>query len=114
MNPADAAARGIADGDLARMYNDRGACFAGVRIDANVMAGVVVMATGAWFDPDTPGHDGTDSTERNGNPNVLSRDIGTSRLAQGPSALSVLVDVKKWTGVAPAVRSYEPPVLVSR
>ncbi len=111
MNPADAAARGLGDGDLARLYNSRGACLAGVRIDANVMAGVLVMATGAWFDPAAAGSGGP---ERNGNPNVLSRDIGTSRLAQGPSALSVLVEVEKWSGEAPAVRAYEPPALLTR
>ncbi len=105
MNPLDAASRGLADGDLARVHNDRGACLAGLRIDNNVMQGVVVMATGAWFDP------APDGLERNGNPNVLSRDIGTSRLAQGPSALSVLVEVEKWNGPAPEIRAYEPPLL---
>ena len=105
MHPADAAARGLADGDLARIHNDRGACLAGVRIDTNVMAGVAIIATGAWYDP------AADGLERNGNPNVLSMDTGTSRLAQGPSALSVLVEVEKWTGEAPAVRAYEPPPL---
>ena len=44
--------------------------------------GVVVMATGAWFDPRDA------ALERHGNPNVLTRDEGTSRLAQGCSALS--------------------------
>jgi biotin/methionine sulfoxide reductase len=48
-----------------------------------------------------------------GNPNVLAFDEGTSRLTQGPSALSLLVDVEKWTGEAPPVRAYEPPELVS-
>ena len=42
------------------------------------------MATGAWFDP-APA-DG--EPERHGNPNVLTLDIGTSRLTQGPSALT--------------------------
>ena len=50
LNPADAAARGIRDGDLVRLFNTRGACLAGAVIDAGVMPGVVVMATGAWFD----------------------------------------------------------------
>ena len=31
MHPADAAARGIADGDIVRLFNERGACLAGVR-----------------------------------------------------------------------------------
>ena len=103
INPADAAARGLVNGDLARIHNDRGACLAGIHIDAKVMRGVAVIATGAWYDP------AADGLERNGNPNVLSLDVGTSRLAQGPSALSVLVQIEKWTAEAPKVHAYEPP-----
>ena len=105
ISPADAAARGLGEGDLARIHNDRGACLAGVHIDTNVMDGVAIMATGAWYDP------AADGLERNGNPNVLSLDVGTSRLAQGPSALSVLVEIEKWQGEVPAVRAYDPPLL---
>ena len=104
IHPADATARGLAGGDLARLFNARGACLAGVVFDDSLMPGVVVMATGAWFDP------GPDGVERGGNPNVLSLDIGTSSLTQGPSALSVLVQVEKWIGAAAPVRAYELPV----
>ena len=57
--------------------------------------GVVVMATGAWFDLRDA------ALERHGNPNVLTRDEGTSRLAQGCSALSALVQAEN----GPAGRS---------
>lgn len=63
------------------------------------------MPTGAWFDPQD------DALERHGNPNVLTVDVGTSRLAQGPSALSALVQVERWHGEAPAMRAFEPPAL---
>ena len=33
MHPDDAAARGLADGDLVRVFNDRGACLAAVRTE---------------------------------------------------------------------------------
>ncbi|MBL8381474.1 MAG: molybdopterin-dependent oxidoreductase [Burkholderiales bacterium] len=105
IHPDDARARGLADGALARVFNRRGACLAGVAVDAAVRPGVVVMATGAWYDP------GPDGLERGGNPNVLSLDVGTSSLTQGPSALSVLVEVERWNGAAPAVEAYRPPPL---
>lgn len=109
MNPEDAAARGLRAGDIVRLFNDRGACLAGVEIDPRVIAGVAMMATGAWYDP-ADGADG--ALEVHGNPNVLAFDAGTSRLAQGPSALSVLVQVEKFAGTAPAVRVHAPPAVV--
>lgn len=52
--------------------------------------------------------------ERHGNPNVLTLDAGTSRLAQAPSALSALVDIRKWEGEAPAVEAFEVPEISVR
>jgi biotin/methionine sulfoxide reductase len=90
-----------------RAFNARGACLAGAVIDSGVMPGVVVMATGAWFDPaDTAG-----APERHGNPNVLTLDIGTSPLAQGTSALTALVEIERWDAPAPPVRAFTPPQL---
>ena len=50
----DAAARGLVDGDVVRVFNDRGACLAGVVIDDRVRPQVVQLSTGAWFDPADP------------------------------------------------------------
>lgn len=105
LHPDDAAERGIAQGDVVRLFNDRGACLGGAQLSADLLRGVVVMPTGAWFDPQD------DALERHGNPNVLTVDVGTSRLAQGPSALSALVQVERWHGEAPAMRAFEPPAL---
>ena len=91
MHPLAAADRGIAEGDIVRVYNERGACLAGVRLDAGMRADVVTLPTGAWFKPSDP--ESEDSLELNGNPNVLTRDHGTSKLAQGPSAHTCLVEV---------------------
>jgi biotin/methionine sulfoxide reductase len=70
---------------------------------------VIAMATGAWFDPDQTG-----GPERHGNPNVLTLDIGTSRLAQGPSALSVLVEVERYAEMPGEVEAWTPPAIVPR
>jgi len=88
MNPRDAQRRGIAGGDVIRLYNSRGACLGGALIDDAVLEGVAVMATGAWY---APRDDGLDL---NGNPNVLAADRGTSSLTQGCAALSLMVQIE--------------------
>jgi biotin/methionine sulfoxide reductase len=55
IHPDDAAARGIADGAVVRVCNERGACLAGVRVTDAIRPGVVQLATGAWYDPEVPG-----------------------------------------------------------
>lgn len=105
INPDDAHARGIRDGDVVRLFNDRGQCLAGARLSADVRPGVVVLATGAWYDPVTPG-----GLDLHGNPNVLTLDKGTSQLAQGPSSGTALVEVEKYAHTAPPVRAFLPPV----
>jgi biotin/methionine sulfoxide reductase len=110
INPIDAAERGISAGDVVRVFNERGACLAGAVVSAGVAPRIVLMATGAWYDPLEPGEPG--SLEVHGNPNVLTMDKGTSRLAQAPSALSVLVEIERFEGEPPPVRAFDPPPIV--
>jgi len=93
IHPHDAAARGIDEGDVIRIHNRRGQTLAGAVLDDGVRPGVIELSTGAWYDPVDP----TDprSLDRSGNPNVLTRDAGTSELAQGPSAQTCLVCVER-------------------
>ena len=107
LHPDTAAARGIADGDVIRIHNDRGACLAGAVISDEVTPEIVQLATGAWYDPDA------DGTCKHGNPNVLTRDKGTSRLAQGPSAHTCLVEVERFEGEPPPVTAFDPPEFVT-
>ena len=110
MHPEDAAERGLREGQVVRVFNDRGACLGGLRLQEGLLRGVVLMATGAWFDPLEPGVPG--SLCVHGNPNVLTPDIGTSRLGQGPSAQSCLVQVEAWEGPLPPVRAHVPPPIL--
>jgi biotin/methionine sulfoxide reductase len=109
LHPDEARRRGLQDGDVVRLFNARGACLAGLVVDHAVMPGVAAMATGAWFDP----AEEAGAPERHGNPNVLTLDLGTSRLAQGPSALSALVEIARWTGNDSAVGVFEKPRLTA-
>ena len=44
-----------------------------------------------------------------GNPNVLTRDAGTSRLAQGCTGQLTLVEIERFDGKPPPVKAFEPP-----
>jgi len=105
MHPEDAASRGLVNGDLALVRNDRGACVVGIRISDEVMPRVVQLATGAWFDPYD--HPELGQIDLHGNPNTVTRDVGTSSLAQGPSSSSTLVEVEPLTVDVPPVRAHD-------
>lgn len=92
MHPQDANARGIVDAQQVEVFNARGRIYAGVRVTDGVAPGVVIMSTGAWFEPGF-GQKEWHAVEQSGNANVLTLDIGTSPLTQGPNAMSCLVDV---------------------
>ena len=94
------------------MFNDRGACLAGVHVTDQIRPGVVQLSTGAWYDPDRPGTIG--ALDKHGNPNVLTLDKGTSKLAQAPAAHSLLVEVERYAGEVPEVTAHQPPVIIDR
>ena len=112
MNRADAAARGLDAGDIVRVFNERGAFLAGLLVSDDIRPGVVQIATGAWYDPQWL--DGVGLTCVHGNPNVLTRDKGTSRLAQGCSGHLTLVEVVRFEGTLPAITVHRPPTIVPK
>jgi biotin/methionine sulfoxide reductase len=107
IHPVDAAQRNLNDGSIIRVFNDRGACLGGVVIDTALRPGVIQMSTGAWYDPLDPAEQ--NSLCKHGNANVLTRDKGTSKLGQGPSAHSCLVEIELYTEDLPPVTAHEPP-----
>ena len=112
INPADAAARNISHGDVIRVFNERGACLAGAFVTDSIRAGVVQLATGAWYDPLVPGQVG--SLDRHGNPNMLTRDKGSSKLAQGSCAQTALVEIELYLEPVPPITVYDPPPFADR
>jgi biotin/methionine sulfoxide reductase len=107
LHPADAAVRGIAEGDVVRVFNDRGACLAGAVVSADLRPGVVQLPTGAWFDP-------AGSLCVHGNPNVLTADLPSSRLSQGCTGQHVLVEIERYDGTPPPVTVAVPPPIIHR
>jgi biotin/methionine sulfoxide reductase len=111
INPVDADSRGINDGDIVRVFNDRGACYAGAIVTDEVRPQVVNLSTGAWFDPVDPADPLTACAH--GNPNVLTADVGASRLSQGCTGQHVLVDIERVAAAPPPVRAHQPPPFTS-
>lgn len=112
LHPDDASARGIADGDLVRVFNDRGACLAAAKLSDRIRRGVVRLSTGAWFDPADQGSNMP--LEKHGNPNALTLDIGASKLSQGCIAQTCLVEIERHDGAAPAVTAHQMPAFATR
>ena len=107
INPADAAPRGINSGDIVRLFNARGACLASAEVSNDVMPGVLQLPTGAWYDPEDPAE--ANPLCVHGNPNVLTRDVGTSSLAQGSTGQLTCCEVERFTGNLPPIRAFSPP-----
>jgi len=107
LNARDAAARGISEGDIVRVFNDRGACLAAASLTEDLLEGVAVIATGAWFDPEE--WSATNKLEKHGNPNALTLDVGSSRLSQATVAQSCLVEIELFKGTLPTVTAFGLP-----
>jgi biotin/methionine sulfoxide reductase len=106
INPLDATARAIREGDVVRVFNDRGACLAGAVLSDALRPGVVQLSTGAWYDPEDPAAEQPLCVH--GNPNVLTPDIGTSRLAQGCTGQLARVEIERFHGPLPPIRCFDP------
>jgi anaerobic dimethyl sulfoxide reductase subunit A len=57
INVADAQIRGIKDGDMVRVFNDRGTIDIRAHVTERIMPGVVDVPHGAWYSPDGRGVD---------------------------------------------------------
>jgi len=107
LHPEDARAAGISEGDIVELYNSRGTALASASLTAEIRRGVIQLPTGAWYDPVEPG--AVKPVCRHGNPNVLTRDIGTSSLAQGCTGQITVVKVRKFNGELPPMQAFIPP-----
>jgi biotin/methionine sulfoxide reductase len=70
----------------------------------------VRLSCGAWYDPVS---EAADAACAHGNANVLTRDHGTSRLGQGPSSGTALVEVER-AAAPPPVKAFVPPSVIAR
>ncbi|MES2300271.1 MAG: molybdopterin oxidoreductase family protein [Pseudomonadota bacterium] len=84
MHPIDSAARGVVDGDMVRIFNERGSFVAKARVTSKARAGLVVGLSVWWK---KFGVDGKNANEVTGQ--------ALTDMGRGPTFYDVLVEVEK-------------------
>jgi len=97
IHPQDAAARGIRDGDLMRLWNHRASVVCAAQVTARIQPGVISAYSGsAQYRPaGEPGR----STDLGGCVNMLNTHKPISSKAHGMRPNTTLIQVEKWAGV---------------
>lgn len=88
LSPNDAAQRGLKNGDMVKVFNDRGSIVLPVKVTPRIMPGVASVPQGAWWKPDADGID------RRGSINTLTQYRPTP-LAFGNPTHTNLVEIIK-------------------
>jgi molybdopterin guanine dinucleotide-containing S/N-oxide reductase-like protein len=97
LNPSDARARAIANSDLVKVFNDRGAVICAAQVTERVGPGTAHSYEGsAIYDPTgLPGQ----SPDRGGCMNILTPSRPIIKKSHSIAANSCLVQIEKWLGV---------------
>jgi trimethylamine-N-oxide reductase (cytochrome c) len=95
IHPSDAKPRGIKEGDIVKLYNDRGAVLCYTHLTERCKPGVVHSYTSCGkYDPVEPGK--PYSVDRGGCVNLLTSARMLSQNAPGMAPNSCLIEVSKW------------------
>jgi trimethylamine-N-oxide reductase (cytochrome c) len=95
VHPRDAAARGIKNDDIIKLYNDRGAVLCIAVVTERVLPGIVhSYGSSASYDPLEPGK--VNSIDRGGCVNLLTPSRMMSRHVPGMAPNSCLIEIVKW------------------
>jgi len=90
INPADADSRGIRNGDIVKVLNERGAVLCGAYVTQRIRPGVVSVDHGAKYDPIIPGE-----LDRGGAINAITPRNTTSKYACGMVVSGFLVEIER-------------------
>jgi len=96
LNAQDAAARGIQDNDLIKLYNDRGAVVCAAQVSERVRPGLV-HSYESCATYDATGKPGV-TTDRGGCVNTLTPSRMIVKKSHGMAGNSCLIEVRKWNG----------------
>jgi anaerobic dimethyl sulfoxide reductase subunit A len=94
MNPADAQARGVKDGELVRVFNNKGVAVVPTYVTSRAMPGMIVIHHGGQYTPDADGVDWGCT------PNIFFTDPESPVTAP---LVSNLVQVERFTGSRPSI-----------
>ncbi len=106
INAEDAATRGIEDGDLVELYNDRGTIIAGAVVSEDIMPGVVSIYEGGWPQLDSKGRCNS------GLVNFLTSTQRSSGLSEATTANTVLVEMRKCEDPEGPNLAYDKPAII--
>ncbi|MDO5625797.1 MAG: molybdopterin-dependent oxidoreductase [Pseudomonadota bacterium] len=105
----DAAERGIRNGDLVELHNDRGSVLAGAVVTDKIMPGVLSLYEGAWPQLDSKGRC------NNGQVNFITSSRRTSGLSQACAANTCLARLRKAEGVdTGGTKAFDQPAITVR
>ena len=92
MNPKTAMERGVAHGDVVKVYNERGAVLCGAYVTERLIPGVIYVDHGSRFDPID-----AETLDRGGAINLISPHNNISKHATGMVVSGYLVEAAKVT-----------------
>ena len=103
INSGDAKDRGISDGDLVELTNERGTLIAGARLSPDIMPGVVSIYEGAWLSFDQRGRCNSGSI------NTITSSRQSSGLSQATTANTCIAVLRKATNIEGPNKAYQSP-----
>ncbi len=106
INAEDAASRGIEDGDLVELYNNRGTVIAGAVVSDDIMPGVVSIYEGCWPQLDSKGRCNS------GLVNFLTSTQRASGLSEATTANTSLISMRKCLDPEGPNLAYEKPAII--
>jgi trimethylamine-N-oxide reductase (cytochrome c) len=97
IHPQDAEARGIKNGDIIRLFNDRGSVLCIALVTERIRPGIIhSYASASKYDPLIPGK--AESYDKGGCVAILSSSRMLSKNVAGMTPNSCLIEVDKWEG----------------
>lgn len=107
VNAQDAAERGIEDGDLVELFNDRGTVIAGAVVSDDIMPGVVSIYEGGWPQLDSKGRCNS------GLVNFITSTQRASGLSEATTANTSLIEMRKCEDPEGPNLAYDPPATIA-